>query len=225
MERVKIASFNEAVESLIDNQEEAQFRETQRKIRDKVLGFIGRHGTVGRQLKPTYLKLVKALSEGHASSVWSATKNDGHGRTINVYHYFGTYARQDARTRSLEAIHGLKELMQELFSHPEMKRPDMRRSKKFIAELLEGVNLKHSEFLGQTSTIGETTLQALMENDHEFWRTCVDQRGHGLGYRDRVATVVEKWFDEHPEVTRKLDRRIQDAWNEVFILWLKGYTA
>ena len=87
------------------------------------------------------------------------------------------------------------------------------------------MNLKHTEFLTQTAAIGEATLQGLMEQDHAFWQACVNERGLGSGYRQRVAEVVEKWFDTHPEVTKKLDKRVQDAWNKVFIDWLTGYTV
>jgi transcriptional regulator with XRE-family HTH domain len=218
-----IVKRSEDVTDLIDNQEAAQFRETQRKVREKINGFVERHGQIPKQMKPVYLKLVKGLSESNASAVWSATRNEGHGRSINVYEQFGIYTRQDARARTLHSMNGLGELLNELLGHPDMKRPDMRRSRKYVAEVLEAANLKHLEFLKQTQITGESTLQPLLEQERAFWRACIDQRGLGGGYRARVTAVVEKWFDDHPEVTRKLERRIQDAWNSLFIGWLRGY--
>lgn len=223
MARAQILKRSEDVTDLIDNQEAAQFRETQRKVREKIDGFVERHGQLPKPLKPVYLKLVRGLAESNASAVWSATKNDGYGRSINIYEQFGVYARQDARSRTLQSMNGLDELLNELLGHPDMKRSDMRRSRKYVAEVLEAANLKHMEFLKQTQTTGESTLQPLLEQEQAFWKSCIAQRGLGGGYRNRVTAVVEKWFDDHPEVTRKLERRIQDAWNAIFIGWLRGY--
>jgi transcriptional regulator with XRE-family HTH domain len=223
MARNDIERWSEDVDDLIDNQEAAQLRETQRKVREKIEGFIERHGQMPKALKPIYLRLVRGLSEAHASSVWSATKNEGYGRSINIYEYFGVYARQDARSRTLPSMSGFDELLEELLTHPDMKRSDMRRSRKFVAEVMEAAKQKHLEFLKQTQTVGEATLQPLLESEHKFWQDCINQRGLGGGYRNRVTAIVEKWFDDHPEVTRKLERRIQDTWNEIFIGWLRSY--
>jgi hypothetical protein len=107
--------------------------------------------------KPIYLKLVKGLADSNASAVWSATKNEGYGRSINMYEQFGIYTRQDARSRTLSSMSGFEELLNELLGHPDMKGPDMRRSRKYVAEILEAAKLKHAEFLKQTQTIGEST--------------------------------------------------------------------
>jgi len=221
--RAEILKRSEDVTDLIDNQEAVQFRETQRKVREKIDGFVERHGQMLKPIKPIYLKLVRGLGEANASSVWSATKNEGYGRSINVYEQFGIYTRQDVRSRTLPSMSGFEELLSELLGHPDMKRADMRRSRKYVAEVLEAAKLTHLEFLKQTQTVGESTLQPLLEQERDFWQNCISQRGLGGGYRARVTTVVEKWFDDHPEVTRKLERRIQDTWNSVFIGWLRGY--
>jgi transcriptional regulator with XRE-family HTH domain len=223
MARDEISKCSEDVIDLIGNQEAAQFRETQRKVKEKIEGFIERHAQVPKPLKPIYLKLIRGLAEAHHSSLWSATKNEGHGRSINIYEHFGVYARQDARSRTLPSMSGLEELLNELLTIPDMKRSDMRRSLRYVGEVLEAAKQKHLEFLKQTQTVGESTLQPLLEQERDFWRDCVSQRGLGGGYRARVTAVVEKWFDEHPEVTRKLERRIQDTWNEIFIGWLRTY--
>src|SRR5580692_3600735 len=223
MVRAEILKRSDDVADLIGNQEAAQFRETQRKVREKIEGFIERHDQIPRPLKPIYLKLVKGLEGAHASSVWSATKNEGYGRSIDIYEHFGVYARQDVRARTLRAMSGFEELLNELLGHPDMKGADMRRSRKYIADVLEAAKHKHLEFLKQTQTVAESTLQPLLQPEHSFWQACISQRGLGAGYRGRVTAVVEKWFDDNPEVTKKLERRIQNAWNETFIEWLKGY--
>jgi len=223
MARAEILKRLEDVSDLIYNQEKRQLQETQRKVREKIEGFIERHGQIPKPLKPIYLKLISGLTEAHQSSVWSATKNDGHGRSINIYEHFGIYTRQDARSRTLPSMSGLEELLNDLLSHLDMAQPDMARSRTYVAEVLEAAKHKYLEFLKQTQTVGESTLQPLLEQDYDFWKACISQRGRGRGYLVRVTLVFEKWFDDHPEVTQKLEQRIQDAWNEIFIGWLRGY--
>src|SRR5262249_53869652 len=153
--RAEIRKFAEDVADTIDNHEAVQFRETQREVRRKIERFISRHSQIERPLKPTFSKLVTALSsEVHASSLWSATKNEGHGRMVNLYQYFGVYARQDAKASSSAAINGLIELLDDILDGPGMKGTDMRRSRKFVMEVMEAAKEKHLEFLKQTRVIG-----------------------------------------------------------------------
>ena len=225
IEHGKIKSLAEAVESLRDDQEKVQFAETQKRVAQKLKYVAQKYGEVDDLARPTYTRLVAELRGIHHSSLWSVTRNEGYGRSVNMYHMFGILVRQDTKTRTDEAIHGLKHSLEELASDPEMERPDMRRSKKYIAEILEGSTLKQTEFLKQAQTIGEATLQPFIEKNQKLWTACLAERGQGSRYRERVAAVLEKWFDDHREVNRKLERRIQEAWDEIFITWLNGYTG
>jgi transcriptional regulator with XRE-family HTH domain len=225
IEHAKIKSLAEAVESLLDDQEKVQFAETQKRVSQKLKYVAQKYGEVDDLARPTYTRLVAELRGIHHSSLWSVTRNEGYGRSVNMYHMFGLLVRQDTKTRTDEAVHGLKHSLEELASDPEMKRSDMRRSKKYIAELLEGATLKRTEFLKQAQAIGEATLQPFIEKNQKLWAACLAERGQGPRYRERVAAVLEKWFDDHREVNRKLERRIQEAWDDIFITWLNGYTA
>jgi hypothetical protein len=61
--------------------------------------------------------------------------------------------------------------------------------------------------------------------DHAcLWRECLQQRGqaglyHVGRYRDRVAGVLEKWFDEHRNVLQKVEKELQNAWNVTVLEW------
>ena len=99
-------------------------------MRGKVTSFLRRRRNIEELPRPTYTRLVKALTEVNASSLWSVTRNAGQGRSINVFDFFGFYVREDSKTRTDPFIHGLTEILTDL-------------------------RVKQTEFLKQTEQIGE----------------------------------------------------------------------
>jgi len=189
-------------------------------VRGKVTSFLRRRRNIEELPRPTYTRLVKALTEVNASSLWSVTRNAGQGRSINVFDFFGFYVREDSKTRTDPFIHGLTEILTDL-----RDESSTRRSKKYIDELLENLRLKQTEFLKQTEQIGAATLQGAIEGETELWKLCLAEWGLGSGrYKQRVAEIIEKWFDGHKAFSKRLDQRIQEAWDETVTNWLKKYT-
>ena len=90
---------------------------------------------------------------------------------------------------------------------------------------MENLRLKQTEFLKQTEQIGAATLQGAIEGETELWKLCLAEWGLGSGrYKQRVAEIIEKWFDGHKAFSKRLDQRIQEAWDETVTNWLKKYT-
>lgn len=225
-ERQKVRSIHEAISSLLDDQEKAQFGQTQQKVAAIVTDVATRHASVETLPRPTYTRLVRHMLDVlHASSIWSITGHDGYGRSINIYEVFGLLAREDTKARTDSAVSRFRILLEHLVEDPEMDRPDMRRSKQYVTELMEGVTLKHHEFLRDAQSIAEATLEMFIRNDQALWSGCLDEWGGGPGYRQRIADLIERWFDQHRNMTEALEARIQEQWGRTFLAWLEGYAS
>ena len=173
---------------------------------------------------PTWLKLVRAVDQFHASSVWSITRGNGEGRSIDLYQVYAEFFREDAKERTTRPTLELKTLLKELLHDDDMRRPEMKRSKSFVSEIVAMVDRQHEAFLKTTGPLGLSALKQAFQQDNTFWNPCAALWGQGPGFRSEIARRIEKWFMRHPKVTERLDERLQDAWEETFVSWLRSYT-
>ena len=50
-----------------------------------------------------------------------------------------------------------------------------------------------------------------------LWEACEDLYGRGRGYRNKVASKLESWFEDQDELQQEVERRVHRAW-EKFVL-------
>jgi hypothetical protein len=176
-----------------------------------------------RQNVPTWLKLVDAIDQFHASSVWSVTRGNGEGRSIDLYQVFAEFLREDAKIRTVRATTELKTLLRDILHHEDMRQAQMIRSKTFVAEIITMVDRQHEEFLKQCAPLGSSSLKQAMQQDTVFWTQCSQLWGKGGGFRSQIAKRVRIWFEVHPKIIDRLDDRLSDLWGETFVDWMRSY--
>jgi transcriptional regulator with XRE-family HTH domain len=224
--REEIVRLDAAVNSLLSDLGQAHFRETQNRVREKIRHIleVGREA-MDRASVPTWLRLVEAIDQFHASSVWSVTRGNGEGRSVDLYQVFSEFLREDAKTRTVRAATELKTLLRELLHHEDMQRPQMIRSKNFVAEIITMIDRQHEAFLKQCAPLGSGSLKQAMYQDTVFWNQCSQLWGQGGGFRSQIARLVRKWFEDHPKVIDRLEDRLSELWSETFIDWMRSYLA
>jgi len=165
------------------------------------------------------------LDQFHASSVWSIARGNGEGRSIDLYQVFAEFLREDAKDRTTRATTELKTLLKELLHHEDMTRPEMRRSRSFVSDIIAMTDRQHEAFLAESGPLGSAALKQAFQNDNVFWDECAQLWGRGGGFRAEVARRTERWFHRHPKLTERLDDRLQELWNATFVQWLQSYLA
>jgi hypothetical protein len=216
--RLELAAACASVDLLITQQAEVQFAECQKQVRAKFQFFLREYDKLENTLNPIHLRMVDEIMRCHASSIYSATRYAGEGRTISFYHIFNMQVREAADEMASPAINGLKTLLKELAETWGAKRADTKQSRTYVNDLIGTIDRKLKEFVERAETVGDTTFRSVFEDDDELWRDCLSQRGLGSGYRDRVGNVINEWFQHHREVPKKVDREIQRAWVQLFSL-------
>lgn len=222
--RKEISHLDDVIDSLIEDIGQTHFEHTQWKVREKIAGFLKQHGEqMDDVAAPTWLKLVREVDQFHASSVWSVARGNGEGRSIDLYHVFAEFFREDAKDRSTRSATALKTLLRELLHDDDMQRPEMKRSKSFVSEVISMVDRQHEAFLESAGPLALSSLKQVLQQDDEFWTPCAARWGQGPGFRSEVAGRIEGWFKHHARVSVRLERRLQEAWDENFVSWLRSY--
>src|SRR5207248_6283997 len=119
--------------------------------------------TMGKAAAPTWLKLVRAIDRFHASSVWSITRGNGEGRSIDLYQVFAEFLREDAKDRTTRPTMVLRTLLEELLSHVDMRRVQMRRSKSFVSEIIAMIDRQHEACLKKSGPLGLSSLKQAVQ--------------------------------------------------------------
>lgn len=222
--RDEIARLDVVVDNLIADVGQAHFKNTQNRVREKISHILKMEKeTMEKPAAPTWLKLVRAIDRFHASSVWSITRGNGEGRSIDVYQVFAEFLREDAKERTTRPTMVLRTLLEELLSHEDMRRAQMRQSKSFVSEIIAMIDRQHEAFLKKCGPLGQGSLKQAFQQDTAFWDQCAQLWGQGGGFRAEISKRVEQWFRRHPKITERLDDRLQDLWNETFVDWLRSY--
>jgi hypothetical protein len=224
--RKEIAHFDGAIDSLIDDIGQTHFEQTQSKVREKISVFLKQNAEQMDPLAartPTWLKLVRAVNQFHASSIWSVARGNGEGRSIDLYQVFGELFREDAKERTSRTTTELKTLLKEVLHDDDMQRPEMSRSKSFVSEVIAMVDRQHEAFLQEAGPLALSSLKQVFQQDDEFWTPCASRWGQGPGFRSDVAGRIENWFERHPRVSARLEEHLQGVWDDNFVTWLRSY--
>jgi hypothetical protein len=223
--RNEIAHLDETIDDLIADIGKVHFQVTQNRVREKVENFL-KTGAAGidKVAMPTWFKLVRALNQFHASSVWSVTRGGGEGRSIDIYYYFSELVREDSKERTIRAVTELKALLKDVLGDADMRRKEMARSRSFVSEIITIADGQHESFLNDTGPLALNTLKQAFQKDLAFWESCAELWGQGGGLRNQVTANVEGWFKSHARVMQHLDDRVDAAWDESFVNWLRSYT-
>jgi len=226
--RKEIFHFDEAIENLIDDIGQTHFDQTQNKVREKIAAFLkqkAEHMDPLAARTPTWLKLVREVNQFHASSVWSIARGNGEGRSIDLYQVFSELFREDAKERTARVATELKTLLKELLHDDDMQRPEMKRSKSFVSEVVAMADRQQEAFLDAAGPLALSSLKQVLQQDDAFWTPCALRWGQGPGFRSEIAGSIEKWFERHPRVSSRLEEHLQGAWDENFVNWLRSYLA
>ena len=196
-----------AVDEMLRNVEEAEALATLEDVNRELQIFADRHTSLKRDARPTWLRLVRAVRERHARSVWAATRRAGSFWNFNVYQYLGDGASADAKRRCGPAMDGLREIIDN-----KLADSSFASAHRFLEQLLEDVDGWEADFVKAARHHAVAIYNPKLSSADGLWVACEDLYGRGSGYRDAVASKLECWFDDHDELQAEVENRVRRAW-------------
>src|SRR5207237_3607570 len=90
----------------------------------------------------------------------------------------------------------------------------------YLNEIRRTVPVWKEQFLKDATASGREIYRAELFLDDKVWDECVEEWGRGSGYLTRVARHLEHWCDSHEGLQAAVEKRLQSAWTQAFLLAL-----
>jgi len=88
----------------------------------------------------------------------------------------------------------------------------------YLSELKRAAVLWKDRFLADATASGRDFFKATLFPDDALWDGCAAQ--WGTGFLVAVSTRVREWCESHSELHAAVEKRIQQAWKDCFLVSL-----
>jgi hypothetical protein len=207
----------QTVGEMLANLERSQALGTLQKINSELLIFVERHQKLAKGKAAAHIRLLDAISNRHARTVWAATRRSGSFWNFDVYESLGDGAAAEAMRRSSSAISGLREIIENWNENPEY-----RSAQNFLNQILESLNTWEADFVKAARHHAIAVYKPELSDADDLWEECDNIYGTGANFRDFVVSKLSEWFDGHDNLQEEVERRTRRAWINSFLKPLSG---
>ncbi len=202
----------QAVDEMLANVERSQALATLRQINSALLIFVERHQRLVKSKAPAHARLLSAISNRHARTVWAATRRGGSFWNFDVYEGLGDGAAAEAMRRGTPAIAGLREIIKNWIANPEFAS-----ARGFLNQILESLSTWEADFVKAARHHAIAVYKPELSDADDLWQECDNLYGQGRNFRDDVIGKLSGWFDEHDDLQDEVERRTRRAWINSFL--------
>lgn len=201
-----------AVEQMLANVKRAQALAALKQINDELLIFVGRHQKLAKSKSPAHSRLLDAIANRHARTVWAAARRGGSFWNFDVYESLGDGAAAEAMRRGSPAIAGLREIIENWIANPEFSSAGG-----FLSQLLESLSTWEADFVKAARHHAIAVYKPELSEADDLWQECDGVYGQGMNFRDIVVNKLSDWFDEYDHLQDEVERRTKRAWANSFL--------
>lgn len=196
------------IDQMLANVEQAQALAALAAVNKDVQAFADRHSSLSIPRRASYDRLLTAVRQQHARTVWATTRRYGRFWNFDVFQHLGDGAAAEAKLRSGPVMAGLTEII-------EVRRADneLVSAHGFLAEILANSTAWEADFVNAASHHAVAVYQDALTSAHTMWAESELPYGSGMSnYRDFVASKLQAWFEENGHLRDELERRLRRAW-------------
>ncbi len=159
-------------------------------------------------------KVISAMRNLHPRTVWASVVRQGSWINLDVYHYLGTGVAADAQERSRMLVLELEAALGRMLADD-----DLAPVHDFLKEAVKSVGYWRSEFLQTASRLGKDAFRPALKEAMPLWNACASEYGRGYGFRDRVASHFQQWFDNPAQtgVLELVETALVEQWSVCFV--------
>jgi hypothetical protein len=200
----------------LHNADAARSQEARTQISVAINRLVASYGELPTASRAAHQNLIEQVREGHSSSIAASMNRRGAWTNFSVHHMLGVGVRADANARTSDLIVRIDAQLVDLAQQFD-QLADVRQ---MLVALRDELNDRRQEFLTQALTVGGEAFKSFLDDAHDLWRRCVARWGQGSGYRNDVADMIQRWFEETVELQdarKSIDKSMQQAWHEVVL--------
>ncbi|NMG39756.1 XRE family transcriptional regulator [Chelativorans sp. ZYF759] len=202
-----------AIKQMIENRAEAETMAALAEVSATLERFADRSQVLPKKRRGAHERLLAAVTTNHARTVWAATLRNGRFWNFNAFQYLGDGAAGVAKAQSKTVLDSLCAIIDS-----DMDNPEYTSARSFLEQVRADAQSWEADFVNAVRHQASAVYLQPLSRDQALWDACEDDYGRGVrNYREGVAKLLRQWFDDHPELSEELDRRVARAWETTFI--------
>ncbi|MBV6498727.1 MAG: hypothetical protein CJBNEKGG_00955 [Prosthecobacter sp.] len=208
----RIDEIGGAIDELIKRHGEAQTKEAQEKVRNRLRIFISQHLSPAPPVQAFHDSLVSAARTTTARTVWASTTRKGTWPGMDAYLHLGMGTAMDTQKRTQPSFAALDGLLENMLGDV-----DLQPAHDYLNELRRNIPTWRERCLNDATASGREIFRAELFADEPVWSECVSYWGQGGGYRNRIANRLKTWCEANQQLAEAVEKRIQSAWRNCFL--------
>ena len=212
---VRITQLTQAVELVIENQENEEVRLVFDEVNRHLSNWIEKRCALEWDGQPIQEPLITAINNTrYAATVRAAVRRFGDWSNLDYYHHLGFGARRIAVGLIGARIEDFKKILQHLISDDQLEPAEL-----FLGKILERVENVVDEIYKRMQFAGREVFKTDLQRDFEFWNRCDNRWGQGSGYRTAIRDYTAEQFESHYEDAHVLIKQmITGEWGNIIQL-------
>ena len=207
----RLKQVTQDASTVLDNHMEQQLQAVMEQAGNLLranLKIIGKVDFKGAQLQDS---LLGTLSSAHAATIRATLVREGEWYNLNYSHHLGHGARRMAAAALEKSVESFSNICQTM-----LEDDDYAEVKELITLTDRVLQDSYSELLRKLQLMGQAVYQDTLKTDSQFWASGVLQWGRGPGYRDRITSLNEEWFEDEGRqpIEDDIRRMIQEGWTQ-----------
>jgi transcriptional regulator with XRE-family HTH domain len=201
-----------AAQEIIENHEAEALNAAIEEVANRLNTFLKGNRRLGAREQLAYQEaLATVRGVRYASTLWAATRRNGEYSGLSFLHLIGVGAARDARLRSSGWFQSLDAFLKSL------KADDgLALATRTIDQIAASADASRGAFLDAAQRGGvEVYREPLAQAP--VWGACASEWGQGAGFKHRVASHLEKWFDKKAELKETLENIVNNLWEQSVI--------
>jgi hypothetical protein len=197
--------------ALLMNHEQEQVQEVIRHATTMLRTWTKQNAAMPRLSAHLQESLLSELAKAYASTIRASVRREGEWPNLSYPHHLGYGARRVASRSLNRAIDGFSELCKTMMANPEFAE-----AQDLVSQAERALVASFEELLRKVQVMGQTSFRDQLKLDTAFWARCESEWGRGPGYRDRVSSHNEEWFQSEPrqELEIELWSLIEREWSD-----------
>jgi len=160
--------------------------------------------------------LLQQVDAAHPASVRAMARRQGLWRSLSLDLHLSDGAAQTARAFSRAPIQKLTRVLEMLEG-----RESLREAHGLIQQMRNALEEARKQFIAEARNVARTTLWSPMHLDLKLWAECEAEWSQGKGFRSRVVDHLTNWFKQNGPRVDEFTHRLQEAWQERFLVPLR----
>jgi transcriptional regulator with XRE-family HTH domain len=201
-----------AVEELIEHHETQALSAAVEEVASRLSTFLQANRKLGARERLAHLDAIATVrGVRYASTLWAATRRNGEYSGLSIVHQVGVGAARDARLRCDGWFKSLEAFLNSLKADS-----GLALAAKTIDQVGKSAAASKAAFIEGVQRAGmEVYREPLTQSP--VWSQCASEWGQGPGFKVRVASHLERWFDGNAPLKDKLEDIANGFWEQMVI--------